>query len=221
MGIEDWFMFLLHPHPSGLGSHRLPVAQPENPAPPSMTERDPRLTQLLAMGDLGNPLLREELLERTYEELRAMASMRVRSERAGGTLHATALVHEAYINLVRGDPNWENRAHFFGAAAEAMRRILVDRARKRLAAKRGGDAVRTTLGDLVEGASEPNLDVLALHEALDGLAEESERLAEVVKLRFFVGLSVSETADALNISAITVKRDWRFARAWLLERMKP
>jgi RNA polymerase sigma factor (TIGR02999 family) len=148
-----------------------------------------------------------------------MAGARMARERPGHTLQATALVNEAYLRLAPGEKQWENRAHFFGAAAHAMRRILVDHARRHQASKRGGEARRVTFDDLAVAAGEPGLDLLALDQALDALAEEEPRLAEVVHLRYFAGLGITETAALLDTSPATVKRDWTFARAWLLERM--
>ena len=128
-------------------------------------------------------------------------------------------MNEAYIRLVPAEENWQNRAHFFSSAARAMRCILVDYARRHRSLKRGGEAERVTFADLAIAAEEPDLDLLALDEALDALAREEPRLAEVVHLRYFGGLSLVETAATLDISLATVKRDWTFARAWLLERM--
>jgi RNA polymerase sigma factor (TIGR02999 family) len=143
----------------------------------------------------------------------------MRREGSEHTLQATALVHEAYLRLVdQRRVEWRNRAHFFGVAAEAMRRILVDHARSRLAAKRGGGAHRVTLGDAdaaVEGAPDGGLDVLALHEALERLAALDPDQARIVELRYFGGLSIEETAEATGVSPATVKREWAIARGWL------
>ena len=149
-----------------------------------------------------------------------MAGARLVRERSGHTLQATALVNEAFLRLAPGEQNWQNRAHFFGSAARAMRRILVDHARRHQASKRGGsEAQKVTFSDLVLVGEEPNFDLVALDEALDALAKDEPRLAEVVQLRFFAGLGIPETASLLGISPATVKRDWTYARAWLLERM--
>jgi RNA polymerase sigma-70 factor (ECF subfamily) len=143
----------------------------------------------------------------------------MRRERGAHTLQPTALVNEVYVRLA-GATQWHNRRHFFGAAAQAMRRILVDHARRKYAEKRGAGLERVTLTDLDVSAPEEDLDVLAVNDALELLAQEDERLAEVVNLRFFVGMSIEETAQALDTSPATVKRDWAFARAWLVEQVE-
>ncbi|MEM7582758.1 MAG: ECF-type sigma factor [Acidobacteriota bacterium] len=177
------------------------------------------LTHLLRSVRSDSDEAREELYERVYRELKAIAGAHLLSERPDHTLQTTALVNEAYLRLAPGDEQWQNRAHFFGSAAHAMRRILVDHARRHRSLKRGGEAERVTLADLVILTEEPDLDLLALDEALDALAKQEPRLAEVVNLRYFGGLHISETAEILGISLATVKRDWAFARAWLLDRM--
>jgi len=182
-----------------------------------MAESD--VTRLLEAVGSGDGTARDRLLERVYGELRRLAAGRMRRERPGHTLQPTALVHEAYLRLVRGEPRFENRAHFFGAAAEAMRRVLVEHARVKSARKRGGDVRQVTFDDLAVASSEPETDVLALDEALQALAAEDERLARVVMLRYFVGLGIEETATILGSSPATVKRDWVYARAWLREHM--
>ncbi len=163
-----------------------------------------------------------QLLPLVYDELKQLAQRRMNSERVAHTLQATALVHEAYMRLV-GDKEmaWSNRRHFFGAAAEAMRRVLVDHARKVKADKRGGDRVRVSLsvGQLV-GHDDPDR-VLALDEALESLASEDSRAAEVARLRYFAGLSVAETALAIDVSERTVMREWTFARARLSQLLGP
>jgi len=181
---------------------------------------DGDITRLLQSLKSGRTGAREELYELVYGELKSMAGARMVRERAGHTLQATALVNEAYLRLVPGEEQWENRAHFFGAAACAMRRILVDHARRHKASKRGGEDERVTFEDLAVAAEEPEVDLLALDEALDALAKEESRLAEVVQLRYFAGLGITETAKVLGTSPATVKRDWTFARAWLMERMQ-
>lgn len=178
------------------------------------------LTQLLDSVRSGRQGAREELYERVYAELRAMAGARLAHERPGHTLQATALVNEAYLRLAPNDEDWDNRGHFFGSAARAMRRILVDHARRHRASKRGGEARRVTFADLAVAAEEPDVDLLALDEALDALAEAEPRLGEVVHLRYFAGLGIAETAALLGVSPATVKRDWTYARAWLVERMR-
>jgi RNA polymerase sigma factor (TIGR02999 family) len=182
----------------------------------AMAEGD--VTRLLGAAGAGDRAALEQLYLQVYDELRRLAEARLRRERAGHTLQPTALVNEAYLRLSPDASGWENRRHFFGAAAQAMRRILVDHARQRLADKRDGGA-RVTLADLDIAAPEENLDVVAVSDALDVLAQEDPRLSEVVSLRFFAGMSVEETARALDVSPITIKRDWAFARAWLCERI--
>jgi RNA polymerase sigma factor (TIGR02999 family) len=163
----------------------------------------------------------ERLLPLVYDELRLVARARLSHERQGHTLQATALVHEAYIRLLSGDaPPWNDRAHFFRAAAEAMRRILIDHARKKGRIKRGGGRVHVTLGDVEVGAGLPLEDLLALDEAIRRLEGQDPRMAEIVRLRFFAGLSIEETAKALEVSERTVKREWAVARAWLFEAMR-
>lgn len=165
-------------------------------------------------------LSREELLERilpiVYDELRMLARARLRHERPDHTLQPTALVHEAYIRLIGWQQRpWEDRAHFYRAAAEAMRRILIEHARARGRNKRGGDRVRVDVEDAnLATWNDPDV-VLALDQALHRLMEQDPRAAETVRLRFFAGLSFEETASALGLSVRTVKRDWEFARAWL------
>ena len=165
-------------------------------------------------------LSREEALERllpvVYDELRALAGARLRHERPDHSLQATALVHEAYIRLVGWDQrSWSDRAQFYRAAAEAMRRILIDHARGRARGKRGGGRVRVDLEDANLATWDDPDDVLALDEALHRLMEQDPRAAEIVQLRFFAGLSVEETAKALELSIRTVHREWKFARTWL------
>jgi RNA polymerase sigma factor (TIGR02999 family) len=159
----------------------------------------------------------QRLLSAVYEELRAMARHRLRNERPGHTLQATALVHEAYLKLIGpGSVPWQHRAHFFGACANAMRQILVEHARARKTRKRGGGAQSETLADA--GADDTDLSlVLAVDESLEKLRGEDARAAEVVELRFFAGLEMKEIADALQTSERTVHRDWAFARARLLQ----
>lgn len=165
-------------------------------------------------------LKNEELLAQVYDELRRLAAARIAVERPGQTLQATALVHEAYLRL-GPEQSFENRAHFYAAAAEAMRRILVDAARKRTAQKRGGDGQRIAVEPELIAAPEADADedMLAIHEALEQLAAADPLKAELVKLRYFVGLSIDETAAVLGISASTADRHWKFARAWLKRAM--
>ncbi len=176
------------------------------------------LTILLAEARSGEADASERLMQHVYGELRAMAAARMSREPAGHTLQATALVHEAWLRLVDegGRSHFQNRAHFFGAASEAMRRVLVDRARRRLAEKRGGGARAATPLDEVDiVAPAPSEELLQINDALDKLAAADPRKAELVKLRYFVGLSFDEVASLLGISVPTAHRDWAYARAWL------
>lgn len=161
----------------------------------------------------------EAVLQAVYEELRQMARGRMARERPGQTLQATELVHEAWLRL-RGGAQWNDRAHFFGAASEAMRRILIDRARRRLAQCRGGGAAHQPVDDLDLAAPGHDEEMLAIHEALADLEKQDAQLAALVKLRYFTGLTLEESAEALGISAPTAKRRWVFTRAWLAERLR-
>ena len=159
----------------------------------------------------------DNLLPLVYAELHRQAASFLRKERPGHTLQTTALIDEAYLKLIdRRDVNWESRTHFFAVAAQAMRRILVDYARAKHREKRGGDNIKLSLEDATLIATkEKGVDLIALDEALDKLAERDEQQARVVELRYFSGLSLEETADALHVSRATVARDWEAARAWL------
>jgi RNA polymerase sigma factor (TIGR02999 family) len=190
-----------------------------------MTLRDPHgpespasdVTALLLSWSGGERSAADRLIPVVYDELRRQAARAMRREGREHTLQTTALVHEAYMRLVdQRRVEWRNRAHFFGIAAEVMRRVLIDHARARLAAKRGGGGMRITLGD-ASGIAAPDVDadVLALHEALDRLAGFDPDQARLVELRYFGGLTIEETAEALGVSAATVKREWVLARAWL------
>jgi RNA polymerase sigma factor (TIGR02999 family) len=174
------------------------------------------LTGLLQAWGRGDLEARDRLLPIVYGELRRQAAVYLRQERPGHTLQPTALVHEVYLRLAgpRRVP-WQSRAEFFAATAQTMRRILVDHARKRAAAKRAGDWTRVQIQEEAAVGGKVELDLLALDEALDRLAERDPRYARIVELRFFGGLSVPETAAVLGVSTATVKRDWSFARAWL------
>lgn len=163
----------------------------------------------------------DRLLPVLYEELRALAAQKMSRENPGQTLQATALVHEAWLRL-GGDnqPEWQNRAHFFAAAAEAMRRIIVENARRKNAERHGGKVERITFEGLELAAAMDDEELLAVHEALDGLAKHDEVKAELVKLKFFAGLTTEEAAEVLNISEPTAKRYWAYARAWLYREIK-
>lgn len=175
----------------------------------------PDVTRLLQELQNGDRSAFDRLLEAVYPALRQMARARMREQRDGHTLNPTGLVHEAYLRLVRyPDVEWEGRAHFFGAAAQTMRRILVDHARAKSADKRKGEHV-TIAPDENEPVSTPEADVLEIDDALRRLAEERPRWVQVVECRYFAGLSIEETAEALGISHGTVSNDWRMARAWL------
>jgi RNA polymerase sigma factor (TIGR02999 family) len=179
------------------------------------------VTRILSALDRGDPKAADQLLPLVYDELRRLAASRMAHEATGQTLQATALVHEAYLRLVgseqRGSspPEWNSRGHFFAAAAEAMRRILVERARHRQSLKAGGDRQRQQLPDIELADAGPRLDLLALHEALTRLEQQNRRRAELVKLRFFTGLTIAEAARALGISESTADNDWAYARSWL------
>jgi RNA polymerase sigma factor (TIGR02999 family) len=173
------------------------------------------VTRLLEEMNTGREHALEELLPLVYRELRRQAARYLRRERRNHTLQPTALVNEAFLKLVDQNVPWQNRAHFFGVAAQAMRRILVDHARTQQRVKRGGVSPKVTLDEAMIAAQERSIDVLALDEALGRLSALDERQARVVELRFFAGLSVEETADVMRISPATVKREWSMAKAWL------
>jgi RNA polymerase sigma factor (TIGR02999 family) len=177
----------------------------------------PDVTVLLAAIDRGDPHAAADLLPLVYDELRRLAAHRLAQENPGQTLQPTALVHEAYLRLVGTDagPTWNGRGHFFGAAAEAMRRILIDQARRKHRPKHGGDRARLELDELVLSSADRADDLLALDEALTALAREEPAKAELVKLRYFAGLTLEEAAACLGISLSTAKRHWALARAWL------
>ncbi len=166
----------------------------------------------------------EEMLPSMYEELRKLAAQKMAGEQPGQTINATALVHEAYLRLARTeqDARWDNRGHFYIAAAEAMRRILIDRARRKRAERHGGGWQRTELDSIHVPAAPPDKsdELLALDEALQELAAQDERKAQLVQLRYFVGLESQEAADVLGISKATADRDWAYARAWLHSRVR-
>ena len=180
------------------------------------------VTELLNAIDAGDPKAAEKLLPLVYEELRKLAAHRMAEEKPGQTLQATALVHEAWLRLSGSEEQqlWKSRGHFFGAAAESMRRILVDRARRKARLRHGGELERVDLAH-VTIATEDNEDtVLAIHEALEKLAVESPQKAEIVKLRYFTGLEHGEIAQVLGVSEPTVRRHWAYARSWLYAELK-
>jgi len=182
----------------------------------------PDVTQILSQIETGDPSAAKQLLPLVYDELRKLASARLAQEKPGQTLQATALVHEAYLRLVdgQGGQGWDNRGHFFAAAAEAMRRILVENARRKKRVKHGGKLMRL---NLEEGELAANLtpdDMLMLNDAIDALAAHDQEAAELVKLRYFVGLSVEEAADLLKLSRTSAYRHWTYARAWLIAQVQ-
>jgi RNA polymerase sigma factor (TIGR02999 family) len=181
---------------------------------------DRNVTALLVEWRGGNEAALERLIPVVYEELRRVASARLRRERSAHTLQTTALVNEAYLRLVGLDRMaLQNRTHFFAMAARLMREILVDHARRKNAAKRGGGVTVLRLDEVVAGAENVVIDLLALDEALTDLATFDDRLCRVVELRYFAGLSIAETAEALDVSPATIERDWTIAKAWLLRRL--
>ena len=187
---------------------------------PDAAERE-RVSQLLADWASGDPVARERLVPIVYEELRRLAHHYMRGERAGHTLQTTALVNEMYLRLAGIDGlRWRDRSHFFAMAATLMRRVLVDCARQRGREKRGAGVSVTSLNEHVV-AAQPAVDMVALDEALVRLAAVDRQQSRVVELRFFAGLSVEETAEALGISPATVKRDWATARLWLYNELRP
>jgi RNA polymerase sigma factor (TIGR02999 family) len=175
-----------------------------------------QITQLLQSWRDGNREALDALLPLVYEELRRLAHRHLRNERAEHTLQSAALVHEAYLRLVGQDfPQWEGRTHFFAIAAQLMRQILVDYARRHRASKRGSGVCMLTLGDVDALPQGKDVDVVALNDALNSLAEIDPRQSHVVELRFFAGLSLEETSEVMGIGTATVQRDWTAARAWL------
>ena len=182
-------------------------------------------TQILGQIESGDPFAAEKLLPLIYDELRNLAAARLAQEKPGQSLQATALVHDAYIRLVDVDKaqHWDSRGHFFSAAAEAMRRILIEQARRKLAAKAGGRRERQELNDLpnvADIASNDRLDLLALDEALQKLEGHSPRKAQLVKLRFFAGLTLEEAAKVLGVAVSTASADWLYSKGWLQLEMR-
>lgn len=178
------------------------------------------VTRLLEDAVAGRPHAARDLLPLVYRSLRSLAGRQLRAQRAGHTLQATALVHEAYMRLVgKEDPSWSNRAHFYAAAAEAMRHILIDHARRIGAQKRGGGRRREVAGVADLANEESVADAVEIDEAIEALRRIDPRAASVVHLRFYTGLSIDETAAALGVAPATVDREWRYARAWLLRHL--
>jgi RNA polymerase sigma factor (TIGR02999 family) len=177
------------------------------------------VTRILSAIEQGNPAAAEQLLPLVYDELRKLAAQKLAQEKPGQTLQATALVHEAYLRLVDVEqaPPWNSRGHFFAAAAEAMRRILVENARRKLRLRHGGELQRQDLDALNVPSPQTPDELVAVSEALDGLAQTNAQAAELVKLRFFAGLTNEEAAAALGISPRKANQVWAYARAWLLE----
>lgn len=175
----------------------------------------PEVTRILQSIEQGDPRAAEELLPLIYEELRRLASVRMANEPAGQTLQPTALVHEAWIRLVGENHHWENRKHLFSAAAEAMRRILIDRARQKKRLRREGHLVRVNLDDIDLASESESETVLFVHEALEQLTEKDPKVAELIKLRYFAGIPNQEAAEMLGMSERTARRNWAYARTWL------
>lgn len=180
------------------------------------------VTQILQQIESGDPSAGEHLLPLVYDELRKLAAARMAEERSDHTLQATALVHEAYVRLVDTDKaqHWDSRGHFFSAAAEAMRRILVENARRKQSLRRGGGASQIPLDQVAAAAMDEDTQLLVLNEALTRLEQLDSAKAEVVKLRYFAGLTIPQTAEALRISITTANRYWSYARAWLHEELQ-
>jgi len=180
------------------------------------------VSQVLSKIEHGDPSAAEQLLPLVYEELRKLAAARMAQEKPGQTLQATALVHEAYLRLVNCEraEHWDGRGHFFAAAGEAMRRILVERARRKSRVKRGAERKRQDLELTAPALDAPDDEILALDEGLAALARRHPEKADLVKMRYFAGMTIPETADALGISAATANRRWTYARAWLYRFLK-
>lgn len=181
------------------------------------------VTQILVAIEQGDRRAAEQLLPLVYDELRRLAAQKLAQEKAGQTLQATALVHEAYLRLIGLDrmPRWDSKGHFFAAAAEAMRRILLNRARDRHRLKRGGGCKRLNLDQIEVALDTPDEDLLALDEAMQALAIEDAACAQLVELRFFAGLTLGAAAEILGIPRRTADRHWAYARAWLITRLRP
>ncbi len=179
------------------------------------------VTRILTAIEQGDAKAADELLPLVYEELRRLAARKMSHEQPGQTLQATALVHEAYVRLVGSEAgNWNSRTHFFAAAAEAMRRILIENARRKQRCKHGADYQRVDLNDADVAVEGPSTDLVAMDEALTKLAQEDREAADLVKMRYFAGLSLDEAAAVLGVSRRTADRYWAYARAWLYEQMR-
>lgn len=179
------------------------------------------VTRILdSIDEQRDPRSAEQLLPLVYAELRRLAAQKLAHENPGQTLQATALVHEAYLRLMGAERRWENRVHFFAAAAEAMRRILVENARRKRSAKRGGNRLRMELQERDLRIDPPADDILALHEALDDLAVHDRQMAELVKLRYFAGLTLQQAAEMLQLPRRTADRNWAYARTWLYRQIR-
>lgn len=203
-------------------SHLYSTSSCSRPVCPAVSADE--ITRVLQRVGKGDPHAAEQLLPLVYDELRRLAAAKMANEAPGQTLQPTALVHEAWLRL-GGDaqPQWENRAHFFAAAAEAMRRILIDNARRKCAVRHGGELAKVSASDTGFDVAAPGGDdgeLLLVHEAIDALAAHDPRLAELVKQKYFVGLTIEEAADLLGISRRTVDRDWAYARAWLFNELQ-
>jgi RNA polymerase sigma-70 factor (ECF subfamily) len=181
-----------------------------------MTRQPDQITKLLLAWRNGEAQALDELMPLVHRELKRIARNFMRRQNAGHTLQTTALVNEAFVRLVDSDKvNWQDRSHFFAISAQLMRRVLVDAARRKLSAKRGGERVQVTLADDVKSTEADQVDVVAIDEALQRLAALNQRQCQIVELRYFGGLTEDEIAETLNISSRTVRRDWNLARAWL------
>ena len=195
----------------------LPTGHPPTQWRTLLVKSMSEVTRILSAIEQGDPHAAEQLLPLLYDELRKLAAQKLGQEKPGQTLQATALVHEAFLRLVdtEHDQHWNSRGHFFAAAAEAMRRILVEQARHKRSAKAGGQLQRVPLQDEHVAAPSRNVDLIALDEALNKLADHDSRKAELVKLRFFAGLTIRQAAEALGIAESTADADWAYAKSWL------
>ena len=186
-----------------------------------MERRSEDITQLLIAWRNGEAKALDDLMPLVHRELKRIARNFMRRQRVGHTLQTTALVNEAFVRLVDSEKvNWQDRSHFFAISAQLMRRVLVDAARRRNSAKRGGERVQVTLADDLKSADSDQVDVVAIDEALDRLAKLNQRQCQIVELRYFGGLTEDEIAETLNVSTRTVRRDWNLARAWLYRELK-